>query len=750
MDLLYYGTTASLNVKDLACPTWGLGRSTKANGTVITTIGPPFLPLIVPPEQALTLDPTWSSMCTGIDTAGLDVWGSFVIFDPPQTLVPEARLAAASSTRIPAAVHADPMTTPPAPSTIIARPITPPSDPNSPPAETGDLQGNQGPSKDPKLNDNSLPATPIGNPKSSAIGGDDPTGGVETSLVANSIVIVALSGDGPINSILFPPQHVDQSIGDLSKPSDTSGKALQSSPQVGDDPQPKTPGLGAIIYNALGKSGPGTGGTEAAETIALPSSGVHQTTTIGGHVMSLDSSGVDLEGNRFWPGGPAMTVSGSVYTVVPYRDNTGNVANVDPNDLANDPPSATSPLMIAGHTVVQNPSGVFVDGSSLDPGGAALTLASTPVSLNPSGVLVIGTSTTTLASQSTFNIGTQAFTADPTGFTINGVTISPGGGAQTIDGTIISLGSSGNLFLGGSTIIISSPTSTDPMNHVLVIAGQTITANPSAFSIAGTAISAGGPAATIDGTPIKLGPSGILAIGSSTLTLPILTPTTSPIIIAGQAINSDQAISIAGTPLSVGGPAITTDGTVVSLGPSGLLAVGSSTYTLPIPAPTLSSNENLIIAGQAITPNPTAFSIAGTTISAGGPPATIYGTVVSLETSGTLIVGSSTLLLATPAASMFNIDGFSVQEEPSFAVVDGVTMTPGAPAITVAGSVVSLEQGGKTVDVGSGRFALPTVSQNGTAGLQVFDGGQKRGVEVTLSLLASVWMVWMMLIRYGS
>lgn len=57
MDLDFYGVLAALDVKDLACPTWGLGRVTSANGTVVTTIGPPYLPLIVPPNQALTLDP---------------------------------------------------------------------------------------------------------------------------------------------------------------------------------------------------------------------------------------------------------------------------------------------------------------------------------------------------------------------------------------------------------------------------------------------------------------------------------------------------------------------------------------------------------------------------------------------------------------------------------------------------------------------------------------------------------------------
>lgn len=33
--------TAPLDVKDLACPTWGLGMSTAANGTIFTLVGPP-------------------------------------------------------------------------------------------------------------------------------------------------------------------------------------------------------------------------------------------------------------------------------------------------------------------------------------------------------------------------------------------------------------------------------------------------------------------------------------------------------------------------------------------------------------------------------------------------------------------------------------------------------------------------------------------------------------------------------------
>ena len=53
----FIGSAAPLNVSNMACPTWGLGFSTGANSVVKTTIGPPYLPLIIPPQQVMSLDP---------------------------------------------------------------------------------------------------------------------------------------------------------------------------------------------------------------------------------------------------------------------------------------------------------------------------------------------------------------------------------------------------------------------------------------------------------------------------------------------------------------------------------------------------------------------------------------------------------------------------------------------------------------------------------------------------------------------
>ena len=683
MALFNYGTFAPLDIKDLACPTWGLGRSTSADGTVITTIGPPFLPLIMPPKQALSLDPTWASLCTAINGDGFQI-GSFVIFDPPHVLTPEPRMVPTPIiTPTPVINHAGPTTAPEAqatPSAGIAEPATPPNDPETPPVKTGDPQGSQGSSSDPTSDEQPPPASRADGLVASHTNESDPLVDTESTWLADPKPPATKSGDPPTDPTVPSRAHPDQPLGELPNPSNLLSKVTGSSPQPEDNFQPQTIGLGAIIYNALGKSGPGLGeNADDTKEIALPPPGVEQIATVGSQVLSINPSGVDFDGSEYSAGGPAITISNSVYTLVPHLNNDNDVSSDGSGNTEDNSPLTIDPLTIAGHIVVPNPSGILIDGSSLIPGGSPLTLSNTPVSLGTSGVLVIGSSSTTLAPQSVFTIGTQTFTADPAGFTLKDATVSPGGSVETVDGTIISLGPSGDLILGSSNFAIPTPVSTKPMNHPIVIAGQTVTPIPAAVSIAGASISAGGPAITLDGN-------------------------------------------------------------IVSLGPSGALAIGSSTFALPTSAPALSSNPSFVIANQTITPNPSAFSIAGTTLSAGGPPVTVNGTVVSLQTTGSLIVGSDTRALAAPSSSMVNIDGFSVQAQASLAVMDGVAMTPGGPGVTVTGNVVSLESGGKTLDVGSGRFAIPTGFVNGTAGLQVFEGGQKTGIEVSLLLIFGAWI----------
>ncbi len=547
-----------LNVKDLACPTWGLGKSTSTDGSVILTIGSPWLPLIVPPTEMFSLDPTWASICTGIFSRAYGLT-TFDLFDPPIALTPTAWLIPPTPAPVPA--PADPTTVPEqtTPSAKAAKPASLPN-PADPPAKTRD-PGIDDPTPSPNI----APADPVESvvlPSSSTASpvnkGDPPADPPSDPKVPS------VAGDSPGDADEPSSNSPDPPPGD-SQISSTDPKAPAAPvPQQGENSQMQAQGLGAIIYNAFGKSGPENSPTN------------------------------------------------------------------DDGDVVDSPPATPDTLTIAGQNVVPDPSGMVIGGSSLLPGGSAVTISNTPISLASSGILVVGSSTIMLPIQ-------------------------------------------------------SDPPSVPFATEALTVAGQSFTPNPSAFSIAGTTIPAGGPAVTISGTVVSLGLSGALAIGSST---------------------------------------------------TNLLPLGK-TYT---------------VAGQTFTLNSdsSAFAIAGTTISAGGPAVTVDGTVISVQPSGTLIVGSSTIPLLIPQSTFssdINIDGFDVEVESAFAVVDGVILSPGAGGVTISGKVVSLETGGSTLDIGTGRFALPmrTGGANGSINVQAFTGGQSRGLRLPLILACSVCGTLMLL-----
>ena len=372
-----------------------------------------------------------------------------------------------------------------------------------------------------------------------------------------------------------------------------------------------------------------------------------------------------------------------------------DIASPDPATSANLPENPVAPSNNEGDPPTESPSDPSSDPkapvvplpqSVEDPQTQAQSLGAIIYNaFGEGGPQPDGSSTILLPPQSVFVVGAQTFTANPTGFEVNGAAVAPGG-ARKVDGTIISLDKSGILAIGSSTFSLTNP----PATPVLAVAGQTFTPNPSAFSIAGTTISADGPAVTISGTVVSLGQHGALKIGSSTINLP----------------------------------------TASNIFPS-------KVYT---------------VAGQVFTPNPSAFSIAGTTISAGGPAATVGGTVIRLEPSGTLVIRSSTIPLSPQTAFLSDVDigGFDVIAHSSFAVVDGVTVSAAAAGITVSGRVVSLEAGGTALDIGTGRFVLPTSvpGTNTSVSVKAFVGEQSKGLDVSVYLVWGAYGALILLIYY--
>ncbi|MCJ1245697.1 hypothetical protein MMC30_002901 [Trapelia coarctata] len=185
--------------------------------------------------------------------------------------------------------------------------------------------------------------------------------------------------------------------------------------------------------------------------------------------------------------------------------------------------------------------------------------------------------TTPTPQQPVMTFAGQVITANPTGFTVGTAAVIPNGPAVTVSGVVLSMGSSGVLQLGSSTILIPSPQAT--ANSVVVTAnGVAYTATPTGpnFIIAGQTLSVGGPAATISGTPVSLAPGGLVV---GTATVPI-SRAPQVITLNGQIITANSASDYfyGGQTLVPGGAAITVSGTPISLGAAGTdVVVGTST-----------------------------------------------------------------------------------------------------------------------------------------------------------------------------
>ena len=413
----FVGRAEPLKIADLQCPTFGLGVGTSADGSVYTTVGPPWLPIIIPPPEVFTLDPVWESICT--DLASYYVFYSFAIFDPPFALTPASSLV------------------PPSPGASSSKLEGPPHVPANP-TEVYDppatyLPDLSGPSSTPA----DLVAPPFGNPL--------PPQGT------------------PDNAAQPAAVPLDPAARPTTAPDPPSNSPLE--PSEGDIAQSGSSGLRSFILNALGKSDPqliGSVNADPTHIIPVPASGIDEV-TLGGQILAISPSGVYLSGTSYSSEGPAITLSGGVFSLVstsPVRDAT----TPDEDPSVKDHPFAPSVQTIAGHNVVSNASGVYVAGSSLLPGGSAITASNTVISLSPAGTLVIGSSSIALPlsenSRTTFVVDGVTVQAKPSAAILDGITLTPGSPGTMINGNSVSLEQSGTLVIGTKRLVL--PTAQTP------------------------------------------------------------------------------------------------------------------------------------------------------------------------------------------------------------------------------------------------------------------------------------------------
>jgi hypothetical protein len=142
----------------------------------------------------------------------------------------------------------------------------------------------------------------------------------------------------------------------------------------------------------------------------------------------------------------------------------------------------------------------------------------------------------------------------------------------------------------------------------------------------------------------------------------------------------------------------------------------------------------LTFSGQVITANSAgAFIIAGTTLTPGGPAATISGSTISLGRTGAgstiaIINGIATTLTgSSPAAGSLTIDGTvfapTVSAGSTFYVVDGKTLGVGQ-VITVHGTTLSLQGDGGALVINGQTSNIVKAT-----GVQYFTGGGGKVVD---------------------
>ncbi|KAK5736560.1 hypothetical protein LTR17_007379 [Elasticomyces elasticus] len=340
--------------------------------------------------------------------------------------------------------------------------------------------------------------------------------------------------------------------------------------------------------------------------------------------------------------------AGSTHVVVA---SSGDVA-VDGTTVAQTPLStggAPAPVIFTASgqaiTAVQDPSDpnvVSVNGVTVTQGGDPATVNGVPISYASSG-LVAGSSlvmpvSAEGAAATTFVAGSQTFEVSQDGS--SGPTLIVAGGstrtlipgqATTIDGVTFSPQATGGIVVGGTSTVqpaVAQTTGADPAEALITLAGQTVTAiqgsgaSTNVVEVAGTTLSLGGSAAMIGGQVVSAASNGIV-VGSQTIAYSPGGQLGAVFTASGSSFTavegSDPGVVVVdGTTLSVGGPAQTIDGVVLSAATDGVV-VGDSTT---VPLSTASQSEQASQGtGDAASTDPGSSGSAGVASATSTPSA---------------------------------------------------------------------------------------------------------------------------------
>lgn len=217
------------------------------------------------------------------------------------------------------------------------------------------------------------------------------------------------------------------------------------------------------------------------------------------------------------------------------------------------------------------------------------------VSAASNGQLVVGSSTFSVSalpappvSGAIFQIGSSTFTEVPgSNLVLGSTTISAGGAAATVNGQLVSVGSSG-IVVGGSMLsfsAISTPGTTKVPIAVFTVGSQVLTETQGKPLVIGSqTLPLNGPAATVGGEVISVASNGVVISSVSTSSpstmskAPASPSTSGAVFTLEHSTYTDfegSTLVIGSKTLSVGGPAITVGRDTISLASNGVVIDGA-------------------------------------------------------------------------------------------------------------------------------------------------------------------------------
>ncbi|MCJ1475657.1 hypothetical protein MMC13_004320 [Lambiella insularis] len=299
-----------------------------------------------------------------------------------------------------------------------------------------------------------------------------------------------------------------------------------------------------------------------------------------------------------------------------------------------------------------------------------------------------------------------ALTPSGSGYLSSSETLAAGGSSVTGGGSSVPhFTVAMTSVIGISTLHLGVDTTASP---AIVIASSTITNNSASNYIYGSqTLIPGASAITVSDTPISISPEATMpVVGASTIELNTQAPGLSVITVDSSTMLANKASNyIYGSQILVpGGPTITVSLTPIYLALTAtVLVIGTLPITLVSNAATL---PILTIAGSILTADPASeYTYGSQTLLPGGPAITVSSTPIFLASAATvLVIGTKTIPLTPSAATLplLTIASSTLTANSASDFVYGTqTLAPGGPAITVAGTPLSLAPAATQVVLGS-------------------------------------------------